>query len=54
MSEMCIHISGDNRVWYACNVLYIHVNCLAVRGCAVSRRYINVCNSDVLVLLYVP
>ena len=29
-------------------VLHIRVNCFVVRGCAVSRRYINVCNSDVL------
>ena len=28
-------------------VLYFRVNCIVVRGCAVSRRYINVCNSDV-------
>ena len=26
---------------------YISVNCFVVRGCAVSMRYINVCNSDV-------
>ena len=28
-------------------VLYVHVNCFVVRECAVSRRDINVCNSDV-------
>ena len=28
-------------------VLYVSVNCVVVCGCAVSRRYINVCNSDV-------
>ena len=28
-------------------VLYVRVNCFVVCGCAVSRRYINVCNSDV-------
>ena len=27
-------------------VLYVRVNCFVVRGCAVSRRYINVCNCD--------
>ena len=32
-------------MWHA--VLYVRVNCFIVRGCAVSRRYINVCNSDV-------
>ena len=34
-------------------VLYICVNCFVVHGCAVSRRYINVCNSDVMHLLVV-
>ena len=28
-------------------VLYICINCFIARGWAVSRRYINVCNSDV-------
>ena len=28
-------------MWYVC------VNCFVVRGCAVSRSYINICNSDV-------
>ena len=32
-------------VMYA--VLYVRVNCFVVRGCAVSRRYINGCNSYV-------
>ena len=34
---------------YVCDVLYaalnVRVNCFVVRGSAVSRRYINVCNS---------
>ena len=38
-------------MWYVCDVLcavlYVRVSCFVVRGCAVSRRYINVCNSDV-------
>ena len=25
-------------------VLYVRVSCFVVRGCAVSRRYIDVCN----------
>ena len=37
-------------MWYVCDVLYaklyVRVNCFVVRGCAVSRRYINVCNCD--------
>ena len=37
-------------MWYVCDVLYavlyVRVNCFIVRGCAVSRRYINVCNCD--------
>ena len=35
-------------VWYVCDVLYVRVSCFVVRGCAVSRRYIDVCNCDVL------
>ena len=27
-------------------VLYVHVSCLVVRGCGVSRRYIDVCHCD--------
>ena len=38
-------------MWYVCDVLYavlyVRVNCFVVRGCAVSRGYINVFNSDV-------
>ena len=26
--------------------LHVRVNCFLARGCAVSRRYINVCNCD--------
>ena len=37
-------------MWYVCDVLYavlyVRVSCFVVRGCAVSRRDINVCNSD--------
>ena len=29
----------------------VHVCCFVVRGCAVSKRYIHVCNCDVFVLL---
>ena len=28
--------------------MHVRVNCFVVRGCAVSGRYIHVCNSDVL------
>ena len=38
-------------MWYVCDVLYavlyVRVRCFVVRGCAVSRRYINVCNCDI-------
>ena len=38
-------------MWYVCDVLYavlyVHVGCFVVCGCAVSRRYIYVCNCDV-------
>ena len=44
-------------MWYVCNVLqavlYVHVSCFVVRGCAVSRRYINVCNCDMFSVVYV-
>ena len=37
-------------MWYVCDVqyavLYVRVSCFVVHGCAVSRRYINVCNGD--------
>ena len=37
-------------MWYVCYVLYAvlyaRVNCFVVRGCAVSRRYINGCDGD--------
>ena len=48
---MCVHISGEDWMWYVCDVLYavlyVRVNSFLVRGCAVSRRYINVCDNDV-------
>ena len=38
-------------MWYVCDVLYavlyVYVSCFVVRVCAVSRRYIEVCNCDV-------
>ena len=38
-------------MWYVCDVLYpvvyVCVDCFVLRGCAVSRRYINVCIGDV-------
>ena len=37
-------------MWYGCDVLYavlyVRVRCFVVRGCAVSRTHVNVCNSD--------
>ena len=37
-------------MWYVCDVLYavlcVRGSCFVVRGCAVSRRYINVFNCD--------
>ena len=29
-----------------CAVLYVRVSCFVVRGCGVSRRYIDVCYCD--------
>ena len=49
-SAVCSHISGEDCVWYLCDilyaVLYVRVGCFVVHGCAVSRRYIYVCNCD--------
>ena len=37
-------------MWYVCDllyaVLYVRVSCFVVRGCAVSMRYIHICNCD--------
>ena len=37
-------------MWNVCDVmyavLYVRANCFVVRRCDVSRKYINVCNSD--------
>ena len=37
-------------MWYVCDllyaVLYVRVSWFVVRGCALSRKYINVCNYD--------
>ena len=44
-------------MWYVCDVLYavlyVRVSCFVVRGCAVSRMYINVCNSDMFCVVNV-
>ena len=45
-------------MWYVCNVLYavlyVCVCCFVVHGCAVSRRYIDVCYCDIysVVIVY--
>ena len=49
-SGVCVHISDEDGVWYVCDVLYavlyVRVSCFVVRGCGVSRRYIDVCYCD--------
>ena len=44
-------------MWYVRDVLYavlyVRVGCFVVRGCAVPRRYINVCNCDMFSVVYV-
>ena len=51
---MCVHISGEEGVWYVCDVMfavfYVRVNCFVGRGRAVSRKFMNVCNSDMLLI----
>ena len=34
-------------------VLYVRVSCFVVRGCAVSKRYMHVCNCDMFSIVYV-
>ena len=45
-SGVCVHISGEDLVWYVRDVLYavlyVRVNYFVVRGCSVSRRYIHI------------
>ena len=42
-------------MWYVRDVLYavlyVRVSCFVVRGCGVSRRYIDVCYCDILLML---
>ena len=49
-SGVCVPISGEDGVWYVRDVLYavlyVRVCCFVVRGCGVSRRYIDVCYCD--------
>ena len=37
-------------MWYICDVLYavlfVRVSCFVVRGCGVSRRFIEICYCD--------
>ena len=44
-------------MWYVCDVLYavlyVCVCCFLVCGCAVSRRYIDVCYCDMFSVVYV-
>ena len=51
-SGVYVHISDEDRVWYVCDGLYavlcVCVDCFVMRGCVVSRRYINVCNRGVV------
>ena len=42
-SGVCVHISGEDRVWYVRDVLYavlcVRISRFVERGCGVSRRY---------------
>ena len=46
-SGVCVYISGEDWLWFVCDVLYVCVCCLVARGCDVPRTYINVRNRDV-------
>ena len=43
--RVCAKIPGEDRGWYASDALhavpYVRAHCPAVRGCAVSRRYVH-------------
>ena len=52
-SGVCVHNLRCGMFFYVLSaVLYVRVNCFVVRGYAVSRRYINVCNSDAFSVVY--
>ena len=55
-SGVCVHISGEDRLWYVRDVLhavlYVRVSCPAVRGCGVSR-HIDVCYCDMFIVVNV-
>ena len=44
-------------MWYVRDVLYammyVRVSCFVVRGCGVSRRYIDVCYADMFIVVNV-
>ena len=44
-------------MWFVCDVLYAvlyaRVSCFVVRGCAISGRYIHVCNCDMFIVVNV-
>ena len=40
-------------MWYVCDVMYVCVCCFVVRGCAASRRYIDVCYCDMFIVINV-
>ena len=47
---ICYYISGEDGVWYVCDVMYavfyVCVSCFVVHGCAIPKKYIDVCNWD--------
>ena len=46
-SRVCVQISGEDSVWYVCDVLYavlyVGVSCFVVRGCADHLKFCVVC-----------
>ena len=49
--EFVFHISGEDSVWYVCDVLYVSVRCFcSARMCCLEEVY-NVCNCIMLMLL---
>ena len=56
-SGVCVHISSEVCLWDVSDVLhavlYVHVSCFVVRGCGISRRYLDVCYCDIFIVVSV-
>ena len=57
-SEVCIYISGEDCVWYICDVLYavlyVRLSCFVVRGCLSVIHLFKGLSYYVYVIMYIP